>query len=132
MAVITVTGNVGTEPALKFYEGKNGSFGVASFSLGYTPSEKKGAEWTQGETMWFRVSVLGKQAEVIADAVRKGDKVLVIGAFKQSSYKAKDGTQKTGFEIKADSVTLVPKAGTLMPKEPSASKENYWGDNPWN
>jgi single-strand DNA-binding protein len=128
MATINVTGNVGTDPEIKFYEGKNGKFGVTSFSLGYTPNEKKGAEWTQGETIWFRVSVLGKHAETIADAVAKGDKVLVIGAFKQSSYQAKDGTQKTGLEIKADSVTLVPKSNAF--KQPKAD-EPVWGGG-WN
>ena len=130
MATISVTGNVGTDPEIKFFDGKNGSFGIASFSLGYTPSEKKGTEWVQGETIWFRVSVLGKQSEVIADAIRKGDKVLVIGAFKQSSYQAKDGTQKTGLEIKADSVTIVPKVGASKPKAP-VQDEPVWGAT-WN
>ena len=129
MATINVTGNVGTDPEIKFFEGKNGSFGITSFSLGYTPSEKKGTEWVQGETIWFRVSVLGKQAEVIASAVRKGDKILVNGAFKQTSYQAKDGTQKTGLEIKADSVTLVPKAGA--PKSKTVKDEPEWGAT-WN
>ena len=31
MAQITVSGNVGTDPEIKFYDGKNGSFGVARF-----------------------------------------------------------------------------------------------------
>lgn len=129
MAIISVTGNVANEPSLKFYEGAKGSFGVTSFSLGYTPAEKKANEWVQGETIWFRVSVLGKQAEVIADVVKKGDKVLVNGTFKQSTYQAKDGTQKTGLEIKADSVTLVPKSATSKPKP---AQENMWGTDTWN
>jgi single-strand DNA-binding protein len=130
MATISVTGNVGTDPEVKFFNGKNGQFGVASFSLGYTPSEKKDGEWIQGDTIWFRVSVLGKQSDVIAGAVHKGDKVLVIGAFKQSTYQAKDGTQKTSLEIKADSVTLVPKIGASKPKAP-VQDEPIWG-NTWN
>ena len=128
MARIEVTGNVGTDPEIKFYDGKNGSFGVASFSIAYTPREKKGQEYVDGETLWFRVSVLGKHAETIVDVVRKGDKVLVIGAFKVSSYVAKDGTNKNGFEIKADSVTTVPKSGTPKPKQ----SEPAWGDDAWN
>jgi len=128
MARIEVTGNVGTDPEIKFYDGKNGSFGVASFSIAYTPREKKGQEYVDGETLWFRVSVLGKQAETIVDVVRKGDKVLVIGAFKVSSYVAKDGTNKNGFEIKADSVTTVPKSSTPKPKQ----SEPAWGDDAWN
>lgn len=130
MATISVNGNVGTDPEIKFYDGKNGSFGIASFSLAYTPSEKKNNEWIQGETVWFRVSVLGKQAEVVADAIKKGDKVLVSGAFKQSSYQGRDGVAKTGLEIKADSVTLVLKSKESKPKV-SDQDEPAWGST-WN
>ena len=106
-AKITVSGNVGTDVALKFFEGRNGSFAIAKFSLAYTPREKnKDGEWLDGETTWFNVSVVGKQAETVADQISKGQRVQVSGAFKQSSYTAKDGTAKTGLEIKADSVTL--------------------------
>jgi single-strand DNA-binding protein len=131
MARIEVTGNVGTEPEIKFYEGKNGSFGVASFSIGYTPREKKGLDWVDGDTIWFRISVIGKQAESITDSIRKGDRVLVIGAFKQSSYQAKDGTQKTGLEIKAESVSVVPKLGASKPKQAPVQDEPAWGGE-WN
>ena len=75
--------------------------------MAYTPREKnKDGEWLDGETTWFNVSVVGKQAETVADQISKGQRVQVSGAFKQSSYTAKDGTAKTGLEIKADSVTL--------------------------
>ena len=107
MANITVSGNVGSDVEIRFYDGKNGSFGVARFNLAYTPREKdKQGNWSDGITTWFNVSVVGKQAETIADQITKGQRVLVSGTFKQSSYTAKDGTQKTGLEIKADSVTL--------------------------
>jgi single-strand DNA-binding protein len=115
MAQITVVGNVGTEPELKFFNGKNGDFAVTNFSLAYTPRERKGTEFVDGETTWFRVSVLGKQAE-LATEIKKGDKVLVIGTFKQSTYQAKDGTTKTGLEIKADNFAVVPK-GLAKPKK---------------
>lgn len=110
MATITVTGNVGTDPELKFYNGKNNQqFGVCSFSLAYTPRENKNGEWVDGEPIWFRVSVVGRDAEV-ATELAKGDKVLVVGAFKQSTYTTKSGETKTGLEIKADSFAIVPRA----------------------
>jgi single-strand DNA-binding protein len=109
MAQITVTGNVGTEPELKFFNGKNGDFAVTNFSLAYTPRERKGTEYVDGETIWFRISILGKQAE-LATEIKKGDKVLVVGAFKQSTYQGKDGATKTSLEIKADSFAIVPRA----------------------
>jgi len=126
MATITVSGNVGTDPEIKFYDGKNGSFGVARFSLAYTPREKdKAGNWTDGITTWFSVSVVGKQAELVADSIAKGQRVQVTGAFKQSNYTAKDGTQKQGLEIKADSVTLE----LVGAKKSKAVEEEY---NPWN
>lgn len=109
MARIEVQGNAGNDAEVKFYQGQNGQFGVANFSLGYTPTEKKDGEYVKGETIWFRVSALGKLSDQ-AGQIKKGDKVLVIGAFKQSSYTAKDGTQKTGLEIKAEKLAIVPKA----------------------
>lgn len=130
MATITVSGNVGTDPEIKFYDGKNGSFGVARFSLAYTPREKdKAGNYTDGVTIWFSVSVLGKQAELVADSISKGQRVQVTGAFKQSNYTAKDGTQKQGLEIKADSITL-ELVGAKKSK-PLTNDEPEWA-NSWN
>jgi single-strand DNA-binding protein len=129
MATITVTGNVGTDPEIKFYDGKNGSFGVARFSLAYTPREKdKAGNYTDGITSWFSVSVVGKQAELVADSIAKGQRVQVTGEFKQSSYTAKDGTQKQGLEIKATSVTL---ESVGAKKAKPVADEPEWA-NTWN
>ena len=128
MAQITVSGNVGTDPEIKFYDGKNGSFGVARFSLAYTPREKdKMGNWSDGITTWFSVSVVGKQAETVADSIAKGQRVQVIGAFKQSNYTAKDGTQKQGLEIKADSITL-----ELVNKKAAKPQEDAGWESSWN
>ena len=130
MATITVSGNVGSDVDIKFYDGKNGSFGLARFSLAYTPREKdKAGNFTDGITTWFSVSVVGRQAELVADSITKGQRVQVTGAFKQSSYTAKDGTQKQGLEIKADSVTL--EIVGAKKSKPAVSDEPEWA-NTWN
>ena len=111
MAHISVIGNIGTEPELKFYEGKNGNFGVCSFSLAETERVKDtSGNWADGQTTWYRISILGKQAEVIADSLGKGERVKVEGTFKQAQYKGKDGDMKNSLEIKADEITLVLKS----------------------
>jgi len=126
MAQITVTGNVGTDVDIKFFDGKNGSFGVARFSL--AREKDKAGNWADGITTWFSVSVVGKQAELVADSVAKGQRVQVTGAFKQSNYTAKDGTQKQGLEIKADSITLelvgAKKSKPVVADEPEWSSWN--------
>ena len=124
MARVEVTGNVGTNAEIKFFKGANGDFAVTSFSLAETPRERKGTEWVDGETVWYRISVLGKQSET-ATEIKKGDKVLVIGNLKVSTYQAKDGTTKVGIEIKAESFAVIPKAKYAQPK-PQAEADSFW------
>ena len=106
MAHITVKGNLGKDPELKF--SKAGKAWI-SFSIGYTPREKKDDQWIDGETMWFRVIQFGEKAETAADNLAKGDTVIVTGNLKQSTFTDKDGNQRTGLEITADEVGIVPR-----------------------
>lgn len=127
MAHISVIGNIGTEPEIKFYEGKNGNFGVCSFSLAETERVKDtSGNWVDGQTIWYRVSVLGKQAEVMVDSLGKGERVKVEGTFKQSQYKGKDGDMKSSLEIKADDVTLVLKSKKSAPKQSQEEPAYNW------
>ena len=109
-AEITVKGNLGSDPELKFVQGSKGDLALATFSLAYTPRSKQGNEWVDGETLWFRVTQFGEKAETLIDALRKGDTVVVVGSLKQSTFKAKDGTDKTSLEINASDIGVVPKA----------------------
>ncbi len=106
MAHITVKGNLGKDPELKF--SKAGKAWI-SFSIGYTPREKKDDQWIDGETMWFRIIQFGEKAETAADNLAKGDTVIVTGNLKQSTFTDKEGNQRTGLEITADEVGIVPR-----------------------
>lgn len=103
---ISVKGNVGQDPEFKV--SKSGTQ-VCSFSLAYTPRKKQGAEWIDGETMWFRVVQFGEKAEQLADLISKGDSVVVVGSLSQSTYEGKDGSSKTSLEITASDVGVLPK-----------------------
>jgi single-strand DNA-binding protein len=129
---IKVKGRVGNDPELKFVTQEQ--LPLATFNLAYTPRSKKGNEWVDGETMWFRVAMFGKKAEAIVDAVKKGDEVLVLGALRQSTYKAKDGTDKNSLEINATEVTIVPKVQKTAKDFPNANNQltqEGWGNFPW-
>lgn len=113
MAVVEVVGNAGNDVELKYISGAKGDFAVASFSLAEQQREKKNGEWVDGETLWWRVSVTGQLAESLADMSLKGVRLLVKGDLKQFSYTSRDGQTKTGYDIKATSITQVinkPKA----------------------
>jgi single-strand DNA-binding protein len=104
---ITVTGNVGSEPELKFLESGRA---VASFSVANTPRVKDSSgNWGDGETIWFRVTLWGRLAEAAVEDVQKGKRVIVDGRLTQRSYTTKEGEQRTSLEITADEVGVIPK-----------------------
>lgn len=106
---VTVKGNLGSEPELKFVKTGRGDTALVTFSLAYTPRERKGEQWVDGETMWFRVVQWGEKGEVLVDALAKGDTVIVSGSMKQSKFTGRDGVEKTALEINATDVGVVPK-----------------------
>ena len=94
---ITVTGNLSRDAEVK--QTRNGKT-LTTFSIGHTPREKRDGEWTNGETMWFKVTYWGELPGVFLST---GSKVMVTGSFKQESYD-KDGTTRWSNIITAESV----------------------------
>ena len=119
---IRVKGRVGNDPEIKFVT--QDQLPLVTFSIAYTPRNKKGGEWVDGETMWFKVAMFGKKAEAIADSIKKGDEVLVLGSVKQSTFQGRDGVEKTALEITASEVALVPRlqkeSGRATSRQPDA------------
>lgn len=98
---ITIEGNVGSDPELKFTKDES----LATFSLAHTPwSKTKGA----GDTMWFRVTFWERKADSVMDNVKKGDKLLIMGTFKYSTYE-KDGVEKSSLDITGSEFAVMPR-----------------------
>ena len=119
--IITVTGNLGTDP--EFRKTPNGT-PVTSFSIANTSRKQKMGEWVDGDTTWFRIFVWETDAAGTATSFKKGDKVVVTGRFKASTYTTKEGVEKLSLEINADSVGLVPKKSP----EPHSLVETKFGE----
>jgi len=102
MIPITVVGNLGKDAEVKQTRaGKT----FTTFTLAYTPREKRDGEWVDGETMWFKVTVWSLLPEVL---LNKGVRVMVTGTFKQETYE-KDGQSRTVNAITATAVgSVVP------------------------
>ena len=99
---LTIVGNLGKDPEMKYTtDGK----AVTTFSV--AASNRK------DETVWFRVSTWGKQAESCNTYLSKGSKVLVEGRLKSNSdgnpnvYQRKDGTWASSYEVVAESVKFL-------------------------
>lgn len=121
---IVVTGNVGSDPELRFTPDGTA---VASFNVGSTPRVKgKDGEWGDGETTWYRITAWRRDAEGVAEVLRKGDRVIVHGKLKATAYEAKDGSWRAGLEVTADGfgIGIVPKA--VKPVGAPSREDDPW------
>ena len=108
---LIIAGNLGKDPEMRY--APNGD-AVTSFSVAtsrkYTDKSGQKVE----ETIWFRVSVWGKQAEVCNQYLKKGRGVLVEGRLNADKatggpriWTRQDGTAGASFEITAESVRFL-------------------------
>ena len=116
--IITITGNVGADAQLNVTS--NGG-SVASFSLANTPRVKKNDEWTDGETVWFRCAVWGKEAENVATQVKKGMRVIVTGRLNIITHE-----EKLQINITVDEYGIKPK--TVIN---NATSNDTVANDPW-
>jgi single-strand DNA-binding protein len=132
LPTIIIVGNLTQDPELRFT-----TTGKAVASLRVACSERKkdpAGQWVDGDKVYLNVNVWNDTAENTTKTVSKGDTVVITGKFKQRSYTAKDGTEKTVFEVEADSVgaELRRKAftpqGEIMRDKPGATQSD---NNPW-
>ena len=100
---VILVGNLGNAAELKSV----GGTALASFSIATTETWKDRDGQKHERTEWTRVSLWGKQAESVAQFLTKGKSVLVEGRLSTSRYQAKDGTERTSTEIRADRVVLL-------------------------
>jgi single-strand DNA-binding protein len=103
---LTIVGNVGNEPEMRFTP--NG-LEICNFSLASNRKHKDGTE----EKIWFSVSVFGNQAKACSEYLHKGSKVMVEGRLKANengnpqTYTKRDGTVGSTFNLTANQVVFL-------------------------
>lgn len=105
-SVIQFSGNLGSDAELRLTP--NGKT-VTSFNLASTPRIQKNNEWIDGETVWFRCFVWGKDATGAANELRKGNRVVGWGRLKQSIWVDKEGVERKSLEIEVDEYGVKPR-----------------------
>lgn len=100
--LITITGNLVEDPALKFTPS---GAAVVNFTVASTPRtfDKASNGWKDGETLFMRCSLWREAAENVAESLTKGTSVIVVGRLVQRSYD-KDGEKRTVVELQVDEV----------------------------
>ena len=109
-----VFGNITRDPELRALpSGMNVcSFGVATNRVFRDREGKK-----QEQTDFHNVVVFGRQADTVAQYLRKGSSVFIEGRMQTRSWDGKDGEKKYRTEIVADRVQFGPKgSGSSGPR----------------
>jgi single-strand DNA-binding protein len=99
---VSFSGRLGDDPDLRYTpEGK----AVTNFSVAYTPRVQQGEDWVDGQTVWYRVAAWNAMAEHVAESLKKGDLVLVLGKQTDREYDKSDGNGKAvSHDVTADHV----------------------------
>jgi len=108
---IIVVGNVGRDPEMRYTP--NGQ-PVTNFSVAANRQYTGNNGQVVKETIWFRVTTWGKQAEVCNQYLKKGSKVLVEGRLTADPatggprvYDKQDGSCGASFEVTASTVRFL-------------------------
>lgn len=107
MADNTFIGNIGGDPEMKFTpNGKS----VLNFSIAENHSKPDGqGGFVEDGTTWRRVSVWGWLGEALAESLKSGDRVIVVGAERLREFTTNEGAQGKSLEVTAKYVGRMPK-----------------------
>lgn len=103
-----VAGNLTRDPEMRSLPS---GIKVTTFSLATNRVWKNKEGVTQEVADFHNIVVFGRQAETVAQYLRKGSNALVEGRMQTRSWDAQDGTKKYKTEIVADRVQFGPRPG---------------------
>ena len=123
MNTITVIGNVGRDPELRY---ANSGTAVLKFSIAdnYGRDDNK-------KTSWHNVTVFGEMAENVGAVLSKGQRVIVIGRNEESEYTTRQGETKKKWQIIADDVALSLRWASGMTDLPSPTSPKELPEDPF-
>lgn len=114
---LIIVGNVGKDPEMRYTPSGQA---VTSFSVATNRQYTTGNGEQVKETVWFRVTTWGKQAEVCNQYVKKGMKVLVEGRLTPDKatggprvWTRNDGSPAASFEVTAGTVRFLSSRGEM-------------------
>jgi len=108
-----ITGNLTRDPELKCLDsGKP----VVRFTVAVSEKYRDRNGVDQEQTSFFDCDAMGDIANNIANSLRKGDRVVVTGNFKQRSWEDKEtGAKRSVIELKVESVGPDLRFATAQP-----------------
>jgi single-strand DNA-binding protein len=112
---IIIVGNLGRDPEMRYIASGQA---VTTLSVASNYAYKNSEGQQSKETIWFRVSVWGKQAESANNFLHKGSKVIIEGRLKPDAstggpriWQRQDGTSAASYEVTASTVRFLSTKG---------------------
>lgn len=103
-AYAQISGRLGVEPELRF---THGGTPVINLSIANNRSIRVGDK-REAVADWFRITVFGRDAEVITQYAKKGSALAFNGRLRTEKYLDRDGNQRTSTVLVASSFEFVP------------------------
>lgn len=109
---LVLVGNLGKDPEMRYTPQGTA---VTSFPVATTRRYNTADGQQKEETLWFRISVWGKQAETVNQFLTKGRQVLVEGTLVGDEngapkiWTGQDGKPRASFEVRAQTVRFLGK-----------------------
>jgi single-strand DNA-binding protein len=100
---INLVGNLTADPEFKV---TSGGVAVARFRLACSRRifDRTANEWRDGEPSFFAVTAWRQLAQNIHTSLRKGDRAVVVGRMRQSTFENSNNERRTYWEVEADAV----------------------------
>lgn len=120
-----IIGNITRDPELRSLPS---GIQVASFSVATNRvwKDKNGAK--QESVDFHNIAVFGKQAETIAQYMRKGSSILVEGRLQTRSWEGPDGKKNYRTEIVADRTQFGPRSQKSQEESPQSVADKAFED----
>ena len=101
---VILIGNLGSDPEVRYLE--SGS-AVAKFSIATTESYTNKSGERVDTTEWHRIELWEGLAKVAEKYLKKGSQVYIEGRIRTDNWTDKEGQQKSGVTIRANSLTML-------------------------
>ncbi|WP_277212459.1 single-stranded DNA-binding protein [Isoptericola croceus] len=130
-ATVTVTGYVGTTPALHLSQN---DVAWTSFRVGSTRRVRDAVtgEWRDGRTTWFTVKAFRGAARTVCDSLVQGHPVVVTGRLSAEEWTDRDGRDRFNLVVEADAIGPDATRGltrfTKVVHEPAPGRQDQGGE----
>jgi single-strand DNA-binding protein len=105
---VILIGNLGSDPEVRYMDGGSS---VARFNIATSESYTNKSGERVEQTEWHRIELWDRLAQIAEKYLRKGNSVYIEGRIRTENWTDKEGQQRTGVTIRANTLTLLGGGG---------------------